>query len=80
MSVANPKRVKASESARETTDIEVLTDESVSFTREDLRLIKAMCRSANPWWHESPMLPAFYSVYDKASDMLEEWDETPSSG
>jgi hypothetical protein len=44
------------------------------FSAEDLRLIMAMCKSANPWHETRPMLPAWQSVYNTAKQQLGEKD------
>lgn len=52
-----------------------------AFTAEDLRLIKAMCESANPSYHLGvPMFPAWESVYTKAAAMLSEAAQSESEG
>lgn len=40
------------------------------FTDDDLRLIMAMCRTANPGYPQYPMIPAFAEIYDKAAILL----------
>ena len=40
------------------------------FTAEDLRMIKAMCTSANPQYPERDMYPAWQHVYEVASNQL----------
>lgn len=57
-------------SAQEPTEVQEHQTIPESFTEEDLRLIKAMCETANPWYPERPMFPAWESVYRKASAML----------
>lgn len=42
----------------------------IEFTEDDLRLIMAMCRTANPGYPEYPMIPAFAEIYDKAAILL----------
>jgi len=42
----------------------------MEFTEQDLRLIKAMCITSNPWFPDRPMIDAWKSIYDKADAAL----------
>lgn len=39
-------------------------------TDDDLNLIMAMCKTANPWFPDRDMVPSFDSVYRKAQGEL----------
>lgn len=45
------------------------------FTAEELSLIQAMCKSANPWFPERPMYPPWEGIYNKATQQLIEHDQ-----
>jgi hypothetical protein len=42
----------------------------MEFTEKDLRLIMAMCTTANPQYPNREMYPAWQSVYEKAEAEL----------
>lgn len=48
----------------------------MEFSMEDLRLIKAMCITANPWFPDRKMIYAWESVYTKAAMILEEKEDS----
>lgn len=77
MSLTNPERIKICPKHRVhavgkcSTEFPSAVPVVEEFTIEDLRLIRAMCHSANPWFPDKDMYPAWESVYNKAGRMLE---------
>ena len=57
--IANPNRTQLND-----------LPETDGFTQNDLRLIRAMCRTANPWFPERPIFPAWENVYETAGRLL----------
>ena len=41
------------------------------FSPDDLRLIRAMCLNANPWYPDKAMFTSWEIIYNKAGRMLE---------
>jgi hypothetical protein len=42
----------------------------MEFTKDDLRLIMAMCRTSNPQYPDKPMYPSWIPVFEKAERQL----------